>query len=113
MKRLTIILTLAAASVHADEPIYFYWTATGAPQYDAYFEYSSGTTSGGVFTPATLVSFSFGTPFGVITPATDYPDAQFFMTTPIGPAFNVGGTVTPVLNPNSPTPLTRNMPPSI
>jgi hypothetical protein len=118
MKIITMALMFAAASVRADTgPIYFYWTPTGGThynatggtplnqsavaQYDAYFEYSGGTTIGGVFTPTGLISYSFGTPFGVITPATHYPSLNFFTDTPFGPSFNIQGTITPVPFPGS------------
>jgi hypothetical protein len=98
-----IIFSLLAASCAqaATEPIYFYWTATGASQYDAYFEYSGGTVANGIFTPTGLISYSIGTPFGVYTPSQHDPFFGFFTDTPFGPSFNLQGTIEPVLFANN------------
>jgi hypothetical protein len=74
----------------------FDWTPQpGFNQYTTFFLYSGGTTVNGIFTPSSVLNYSIGSPFGPITPATHYPGLTFYTDTPLGPSFQVQGTIQP------------------
>ena len=98
------VFTIASAQAYAQIlSVEFDWTPQpGFSQYTAMFLYSGGTTANGIFTPSGLITYSFGSPFGTITPATHYPGFGFLTDTPYGPSFQTQGAIEPINYPGNP-----------